>query len=184
MKFGKKRFITYICMVVSLLSIMSSVSAEELYQVTVTGTYPQFQITNPELANAEVAMVVVCGDMYQEEDIVYIDQLTTNDEGVAVTDIKMKAHIPDDTDEVYSVYIGAKALGQRTLVATFPIGDARQVGDVNADRKITAIDALLVLELIEQDTVTEGEFQYANAYADEEINMLDALAILQLAVSV
>jgi hypothetical protein len=82
--------------------------------------------------------------------------------------------------KTYYVYLASSGGTGRTLVASFSYYVAYTLGDVDADEKVSVVDAMFVLQYITGSrTFTEKQMLAADVDADNKISVIDAMFILQ-----
>lgn len=114
------------------------------------------------------------------ESLTYIDQATAGE-----TTVSFNTVYPSEMEsgQTYSIYLASNASSGVTSiekVAEFKYFVPYTLGDVNEDRKITATDALWVLQSVAGNRTLSANAQLAaNVNKDLKISATDALWILQ-----
>lgn len=134
-------------------------------------------------ASKQATVLVVPKDKVNEvtdEDILYINQGLTSDNGMTTLKLKGTSKLEDGT---YTVKFGGYVGETFTLYSgDFTVGDAPSytLGDVNADTSIDSRDSLVILRFEAGLTeLTEIQELAANVNSDDSVDSRDSLAILR-----
>ena len=180
----KMKQILAIAGIAALLVAALPVMADSEYgTVARTGDTYEARISHSSLANKEVAFLVydLKGDLDQIDSqyIGYIDQATADESGT-LTFSNISLPTPESGSVTYGVYIGAEGL-DREKIGEIPLSASEeevQLGDMNKDGSITAVDALLALRAWSEGA-TDAQIKIGDVNKDSELDVDDVLLILQ-----
>lgn len=186
----KKFFVT--CAAVSAVSVCAAASAMAA-DFTQAPTYSDDDTNTVTIvvpadidAEKQATVLVVPKDKVNEvtdEDILYINQGLTSDNGMTTLKLKGTSKLEDGT---YTVKFGGYVGETFTLYSgDFTVGDAGRtilVGDANQSKDITSADASLILTCVsDEEGLDEGTDAYiaaAKSNGEDDLTSGDASAIL------
>ena len=183
----KKFFVT--CAAVSAVSVCAAASAMAA-DFTQAPAYSDDDTNTVTIAvpadidaSKQATVLVVPKDKVNEvtdEDILYINQGLTSDNGMTILKLKGTSKLEDGT---YTVKFGGYVNDTFTLYSgDFTVGDVEPeytVGDINSDNYINASDAaLVIMEYVTPGTLTEIQKLAADINTDTYVNASDAAGII------
>ena len=125
--------------------------------------------------------VLACeyNDATYSKDIIYIDQFSAS-----VTDNKFSFSFTPaswtNTAKTYIVRVGGQDIDtpEYRIIAFYGV-KVFSAGDINGDKKVDEIDAALLLRYISDlEALTDEQLEAANVHADDNVDMLDVIQIL------
>lgn len=183
----KKFFVT--CAAVSAVSVCAAASAMAA-DFTQAPAYSDDDTNTVTIAvpadidaSKQATVLVVPKDKVNEvtdEDILYINQGLTSDNGMTILKLKGTSKLEDGT---YTVKFGGYVNDTFTLYSgDFTVGDVEPeytVGDINSDNYINTSDAaLVIMEYVTPGTLTEIQKLAADINTDTYVNASDAAGII------
>lgn len=155
------------------------------YSFTQNGDEYTVAIADASLAGKEISLAVLpySTGSFDVEDILYLNQLTADENGNAIITFQLREDYTMKETDSLTAFLGAEGLDE---IKKVPLkGNEEEdisLGDINGDRNITAVDALLALKVtVNENFGTEAQRTRADVDGDGSVTTDDVLKILKCA---